>query len=184
MICSTNIVSTLTLCFRNPAMFERNVKITKGEACQLMIDSTQNLQKVCDVFKKYTREIRRKNIPQDPNFFKISLACSKIEQFIEGLFPSVDVKAIVAKADLDNKLKRLDGTSTGTTSEATNETFYMFTAVFAVCIVVTIFMVCPLNIHPWLSLTFAGWRCSTSWCTLRYCLRQFQKGFHAAIFPS
>ncbi|KAK5082663.1 bifunctional farnesyl-diphosphate farnesyltransferase/squalene synthase [Lithohypha guttulata] len=97
-------IATLALCFRNPKMFERNVKITKGEACQLMLESTQNLQVVCDVFKKYTRIIRRKNVPQDPNFLKISIACGKIEQFIESIFPSANVKEIVAKGELQRKL--------------------------------------------------------------------------------
>jgi farnesyl-diphosphate farnesyltransferase len=42
-------------------MFERNIKITKGEACRLMLDSTQNLRVMCDVFRRYARRIHRKN---------------------------------------------------------------------------------------------------------------------------
>jgi farnesyl-diphosphate farnesyltransferase len=71
-------ISTLHLCFQNYSMFERNIKITKGEACRLMIDSTQNLQIVCNVFKKYTRMIQKKNNPKDPNFLEIGIACGKV----------------------------------------------------------------------------------------------------------
>ncbi|KAK2767740.1 bifunctional farnesyl-diphosphate farnesyltransferase/squalene synthase [Arachnomyces sp. PD_36] len=84
----TMAIATLELCFRNPALFERNIKITKGDACQLMVESTQNLQLVCDVFRRYARKIHKKNNPKDPNFLKISVACGKIEKFIETLFPT------------------------------------------------------------------------------------------------
>ncbi|KAI1849077.1 hypothetical protein JX266_005038 [Neoarthrinium moseri] len=87
-------IATLELVFRNPAIFERNVKITKGDACQLMIESTQNLRVLCDVFRKYARRIAKKNDPRDPNFLEISSACAKIEQFIETLFPTQDPKKI------------------------------------------------------------------------------------------
>ena len=89
-------IATLALVFRNPKIFERNVKITKGEACQIMLESTQNLKSVCEVFRKYVRQIHKKNVPQDPNFLKISITCGKIEQFIETIFPSQDPKAIKA----------------------------------------------------------------------------------------
>jgi farnesyl-diphosphate farnesyltransferase len=100
-------IATLDLCFRNYSMFERNIKITKGQACHLMMESTQNLELVCNVFKDYARKIHRKNDPRDPNFLQISIACGKvnstktialvahvvlmfpqIEQFIESIFPS------------------------------------------------------------------------------------------------
>lgn len=121
-------IATLALCFRNPKMFERNIKITKGEACQLMLESTQNLQVVCEVFRKYTRIIRRKNIPQDPNFLKISIACGKIEQFIESIFPTANIKEIVAKGELQRKV------GLGVVAKKDNkqseqewwETFYLF----------------------------------------------------------
>lgn len=71
-------IATLDAVFRNPAIFRRNVKITKGQACQIMIDSTQNLQLVCGVFRKYIRSIHKKNTPRDPNFLKISITCGKV----------------------------------------------------------------------------------------------------------
>jgi hypothetical protein len=110
-------IATLELVFRNPAIFERNVKITKGDACQLMTESTQILRVVCEVFKRYARRIHKKNDPRDPNYLAISAACGKacnppcfltlrrhdlsnkskqIEQFIESIFPTQDPKKIAA----------------------------------------------------------------------------------------
>lgn len=71
-------IATLDKCFRNYDIFQKNVKITKGDACQLMIESSQNLRVVCDVFKKYTRRIHERNDPNDPNFLKISIQCGKV----------------------------------------------------------------------------------------------------------
>nr|XP_018912291.1 PREDICTED: probable squalene synthase isoform X1 [Bemisia tabaci] len=90
-------IATLTLCFRNPDVFVRNVKITKSEACRLMMESTRDLQTVCDVFKRYIRVIRRKNASHDPNFLKIITACDKIETFIESNFPLEIAKSIMPK---------------------------------------------------------------------------------------
>jgi len=71
-------IATLELCFQNPDMFKRNVKISKGKACRLMLESTQNLQVLCDTFKRYTRLIHKKNNINDPNFLQISIACGKV----------------------------------------------------------------------------------------------------------
>ncbi|RMD44232.1 hypothetical protein DV735_g922, partial [Chaetothyriales sp. CBS 134920] len=90
-------IATLELCFQNYSMFERNVKITKGQACQIMIQSTQNLELVCGVFKRHIALIRKKNRPQDPSYLKISLACAKVEQFIESIFPSPKAQLAAAK---------------------------------------------------------------------------------------
>ncbi|CAK7272082.1 bifunctional farnesyl-diphosphate farnesyltransferase/squalene synthase [Sporothrix epigloea] len=87
-------IATLELVFRNPAIFYSHIKITKGDACQLMNESTQNLRVVCDVFRRYLRRIHKKNDPRDPLYTAISLQCSKIEQFIESIFPTQDVKKI------------------------------------------------------------------------------------------
>jgi farnesyl-diphosphate farnesyltransferase len=75
-------IATLDVVFRNPAIFQRNVKITKGQACRIMIDSTQNLQLVCNVFRTYTRNIHRKNTTRDPNFCKISIACGEVSHIL------------------------------------------------------------------------------------------------------
>ncbi|KAL2268205.1 hypothetical protein VTJ83DRAFT_3051 [Remersonia thermophila] len=89
-------IATLELVFRNPAIFERNIKITKGDACQLMTESTQNLRVLCDVFRRYARRIHKKNDPRDPNYLAISAQCGKIEQFIESIFPTQDPQKIAA----------------------------------------------------------------------------------------
>ncbi|RMZ91664.1 hypothetical protein DV736_g1108, partial [Chaetothyriales sp. CBS 134916] len=95
----TMAIATLELCFQNYSMFEGNIKITKGQACQIMVESTQNLQLVCEVFKRHIRVIRKKNRPQDPNYLKISLACAKVEQFIESIFPTPKAGVAVAKQE-------------------------------------------------------------------------------------
>lgn len=104
-------IATLETVFMNPAIFERNVKITKGDACQLMIESTQNLRVLCEVFRRYARRIHHKADPRDPSYLNICIQCGKvsedesdneilrnrqlttlsqIEQFIEKIFPSQD----------------------------------------------------------------------------------------------
>ncbi|KAI0377559.1 farnesyl-diphosphate farnesyltransferase [Hypomontagnella monticulosa] len=89
-------IATLELVFQNPKIFDSHIKITKGDACHLMMQSTQNLRVVCDVFKTYARRIAKKNDPRDPHFLEISVACGKIEQFIETLFPSQDPRKLQA----------------------------------------------------------------------------------------
>ncbi|KAL7620619.1 bifunctional farnesyl-diphosphate farnesyltransferase/squalene synthase [Parahypoxylon ruwenzoriense] len=92
----TMAMATLELVFQNPKIFYSHIKITKGDACHLMMQSTQNLQVVCDVFRTYARRIAKKNDPRDPHFLEISVACGKIEQFIETLFPTQDAKKLTA----------------------------------------------------------------------------------------
>ncbi|KAI0890942.1 farnesyl-diphosphate farnesyltransferase [Annulohypoxylon nitens] len=95
----TMAIATLELVFQNPKIFHSHIKITKGDACHLMMQSTQNLRVVCDVFKTYARRIAKKNDPRDPHFLEISVACGKIEQFIETLFPTQDPKKLQAVQD-------------------------------------------------------------------------------------
>lgn len=71
-------IATLECVFRNPEVLKRNVKITKGDACQVMLESTQNLYVECENFRKYTRKIKEKNDPRDPNFLAISVQCAKV----------------------------------------------------------------------------------------------------------
>ncbi|PTB74526.1 squalene synthase [Trichoderma longibrachiatum ATCC 18648] len=125
-------IATLELCFRNPAVLERNVKITKGDACQIMLESTQNLQVLCEVFRRYTRRIQKKNDPRDPNFLAISARCAKIEQFIETLFPRQDPKKLSQEA----RAKQ-----TQEPSLSTSETAIMIGVVLAVLLTMTGLMV-------------------------------------------
>ena len=71
-------IATLELLFRNPQVFQRNIKITKGDACELMMQSSQNLRSVCDIFLRYVKRIHKKNTPKDPNYLEISIACGKV----------------------------------------------------------------------------------------------------------
>jgi farnesyl-diphosphate farnesyltransferase len=96
-------IATLALVYRNPLVFQRNIKIRRGESVQvlppqnpltkLMTEST-NLRGVCDIFVRYTRKIHKKTDPKDPNFLAISVACGKIEQFVESIFPSATTPSV------------------------------------------------------------------------------------------
>ncbi|KAI1421511.1 isoprenoid synthase domain-containing protein [Xylaria sp. FL1777] len=92
----TMAIATIDLIFQNPKIFYSHIKITKGDACHLMMQSTQNLALVCDVFRRYARRIAQKNDPRDPHYLEISMALGKLEQFIETLFPSQNVKQVKA----------------------------------------------------------------------------------------
>jgi len=83
----TMAMATLTLCFMNPDVFQRNVKIRKADAARLIMRST-NPREVAYLFRDYARAIHRKSVPSDPNFLKISIACGQIEQWCEHRYPS------------------------------------------------------------------------------------------------
>jgi farnesyl-diphosphate farnesyltransferase len=129
-------IATLETCFQNYALFQKNVKITKGEACQLMVESTQNLQLVCEVFRRYSRKIAKKNNPHDPNFLKISITLGRIEQFIESIFPSqqppADKKAPATIEEAERKRKE--------DSEANWDLVYIVAAVVGTVLVITFIM--------------------------------------------
>lgn len=74
----TMAIATLEACFQNPNLFKKVVKITKGTACQLMLESSQNLQLVCEAFRRYARKIAKKNNPHDPNFLQISITLGRV----------------------------------------------------------------------------------------------------------
>jgi len=136
-------IATLEACFRNPKIFQTNVKIPKGHACQLMMESTQNLQVVCEAFRRYVRKIHRKNTPKDPNFLKISIACGKIEQFIESIFPSQSPKAKALSATANGKIiaPEDEAKAKEEQDEAFWDTVYMAAAVLITLFIVTLFMV-------------------------------------------
>ncbi|BFZ54042.1 bifunctional farnesyl-diphosphate farnesyltransferase/squalene synthase [Savitreella phatthalungensis] len=80
-------IATMALCFRNPAVFERNVKIRKGQACKMIMQSS-NLHSVTAIFCKYSREIQRKNHPSDPNYLRIGELCGQIEAWTAARYGS------------------------------------------------------------------------------------------------
>ncbi|KAF9224263.1 squalene synthase [Gyrodon lividus] len=80
-------MATLALCFMNPEMFQRNIKIRKAEAARLIMQAT-NPREVALIFREYARKIHEKANPQDPNFLRVSVMCCKIEQWYEQNYPS------------------------------------------------------------------------------------------------
>jgi farnesyl-diphosphate farnesyltransferase len=94
----TMAIATLELVFRNPRIFQTNVKITRGETVQLLVESSRDLRMVCAVFKRYVRRIRKKNSLTDPNFLNINTTCGKIEQFIESMYPEQGTKILAQLA--------------------------------------------------------------------------------------
>ncbi|KAF5341218.1 hypothetical protein D9611_005929 [Ephemerocybe angulata] len=84
---ATMAIATLELCFMNPTMFQRNIKIRKAEAASLIMRST-NPREVGLIFRSYARRIHTKAVPTDPNFLRLSVALSKIEQWFEHNYPS------------------------------------------------------------------------------------------------
>ena len=82
----TMAIATLDLCFQNYSIFQKNVKISKGQACQVMLESTQNLELVCELFRRYTHKIIKKNKPKDPNFLQISMMCGKVCSRLRGSY--------------------------------------------------------------------------------------------------
>ncbi|KAF2765688.1 ERG9, squalene synthase [Teratosphaeria nubilosa] len=134
-------IATLELCFQNYDMFNRNVKITKGTACDLMMQSTQNLQLVCEIFRKYARKIHKRNKPSDPHFLDISIACGKIERFIENIFPTQTPRtlragqqtAVAAKTLTPEEQAKKDKED----AETKQEMFYIMAAVFITLFFIT-----------------------------------------------
>lgn len=158
----TMAIATLELCFQNYSMFERNIKITKGQACGLMMKSTQNLQLVCDLFREYARKIHKKNRPQDPHFLDISIACANIEKFIETIFPTqtartlpqVPAAAAQPTESAEQKQKREKQAE-----EDKWDMIYMMSAVIAIIIFVAGCMVGRCSFissqEAWLTITVA-----------------------------
>ena len=154
-------IATLELCFRNPAVFQRNIKITKGEACQLMMDSTQNLYLVYQTFRRYARKIHKKNTPKDPNFLKISLVCGRvsdndfplfldyhfnvhmqIEKFVESIFPCQSAEE--AQRRLTGAANPAEEQKAREDAEAKKDMYFIMGLMGVVVLIVAIVMVSPL----------------------------------------
>ncbi|KAJ5175754.1 squalene synthase [Penicillium canariense] len=132
-------IATLELCFRNYAVFERNVKITKGDACELMVQSTQNLNVLCQTFRRLTRAIHKKNTPKDPNFLKISITCGKIEKFIETIFPSQNAED--AKRRVSGELSKEELEKRKAEAENKSDVFFLLAIMGVIILIVAGVMV-------------------------------------------
>ncbi|KAG7693746.1 hypothetical protein KL933_004959 [Ogataea haglerorum] len=79
-------IATLALVFQNPDVFERNVKIRKGETCSLILEC-RTYEGMLRVFSRYLRVIHHKCPVSDPLYLEIGMKCGELEQFIEELNP-------------------------------------------------------------------------------------------------
>lgn len=132
-------IATLELVFQNPQIFVKNVKITKGDACQLMMDSSTNLRSVCEIFKNYARRIQKKNTPKDPKYLEISIACGKIEQFIESIFPSQDPKKLTLIAKNETLVE--EANTKAANLEAKKDMVFLFIAVMGTLLFISSIMI-------------------------------------------
>ncbi|PFH45558.1 hypothetical protein AMATHDRAFT_8988 [Amanita thiersii Skay4041] len=106
---ATMAIATLDLCFMNPDMFLRNIKIRKAEAARLIMQST-NPREVGLIFQHHVRRIHARANPRDPNYIRISVACGKIEQWNEQHYPSF-VQLITAGGESKRVLDPSDARS-------------------------------------------------------------------------
>lgn len=70
-------IATLALVFNNLDIYQKNIKIRKGQAVKLIMDST-DMDNVVEIFREYVFEISRKNEATDPNFMEISMAIGRV----------------------------------------------------------------------------------------------------------
>ncbi|TFK53848.1 farnesyl-diphosphate farnesyltransferase [Heliocybe sulcata] len=103
---ATMAMATLELCFMNPDMFQRNIRIRKAEAARLIMRST-NPRGCAYMFRDYARKIHAKASPSDPNFLRLSVACGKIEQWCERHYPSF-VNVVQAQGNASQLFDPLD----------------------------------------------------------------------------
>ncbi|KAH8104129.1 squalene synthase [Cristinia sonorae] len=106
----TMAIATMSLCFMNPEMFQRNIKIRKAEAADLILKS-KNPRDVGHIFRKYARSIHARADPADPSFIAISVACGKIEQWCEHHYPSF-VEMIQGQSGTKQSFNSADARST------------------------------------------------------------------------
>lgn len=78
-------VATLALVFNNKDVLYKNVKIRRGTACYLILKS-RTYAGCVKLFKHYLHDIRSKCAVDDPNYLKLNIQISKLDQFVEGIF--------------------------------------------------------------------------------------------------
>jgi farnesyl-diphosphate farnesyltransferase len=93
-----------------------------------------NLRAVCDIFLRYSREIHRKATPKDPNFLAICVACGKIEQFVETVFPAS------TNARLRQMQLEADGALTPEERKELNEAYPILVGVWIVLFAIVAFI--------------------------------------------
>lgn len=71
-------ISTLALCFNNPNLFQRNIKISRGTASRLMLYSN-NMDQVKEIFLEFANAISRKIEPHEPQYMEAQLIVGRIK---------------------------------------------------------------------------------------------------------
>lgn len=84
---ATMAIATLSLCFSNPTMFQRNIKIRKATAARLIMRST-NPREVASIFREYARDIHARLEPRDPSYVKMGVCLGRIESWMERNYPT------------------------------------------------------------------------------------------------
>lgn len=108
-------IATLDLVFQNEAVLTSHIKIRKGTAVSLILES-RTLQGVAHIFRRYLRSIHHKSHPADPNYLRLGITIGKIEQYLDGMYPqyipqgvtpqATEIRAQVVKRDrLDASMK-------------------------------------------------------------------------------
>jgi farnesyl-diphosphate farnesyltransferase len=77
-------IATLSLVFNNLDVYQRNIKIRKGEAVKMILQST-SMDNVIAIFRQYVFDISRKNRSDDPNFMEISMAIGRVSASLISL---------------------------------------------------------------------------------------------------
>jgi farnesyl-diphosphate farnesyltransferase len=85
-------IATLALCFNNPDVFRRHVKIRRGTAIRLIMNST-SIQDIKALYVEFVNVIARNVNVQDPHqYIQVQLAIGKIKaQCIE---PGIKIRTI------------------------------------------------------------------------------------------
>ncbi|KAK9491826.1 isoprenoid synthase domain-containing protein [Lipomyces doorenjongii] len=92
-------IATLELVFQNKNVLTSHVKIRRGTSVMLIMRAT-SVRETYNIFQEYCHKIHARNTPKDPNYMRISIACAKVDQFIETIFPTrKEVKEKIAKEE-------------------------------------------------------------------------------------
>ena len=87
-------IATLSKVYNNPLVFTQNVKIRKGLAAKLMME-THSMDDVYEYFDQFAREILRKLPANDPNYHQTKAQLELIFTTIEE--PNSLLKSLVEK---------------------------------------------------------------------------------------
>lgn len=71
-------IATLELCFCNLRLFDRRLKIDKGDALRLVVEASQGMESVCYVFCRHVGRIQKKIRPGDPCYLRVRTVCEEV----------------------------------------------------------------------------------------------------------